>query len=139
VAAHGLRVTTVSPGLMRTGSPINASFKGQHDQEFAWFAIADSIPGMSIGAERAAGQILEACRYGDPELTISLPAKLAVMAAAVAPTVFAGLMAAAVRFLPGPAGPSGDHTERGRDTRSPWAPSLVTTLSDRAAVVNNEV
>jgi len=79
VAAHGIRVTTVSPGLMRTGSPINASFKGQHDQEFAWFAIADSIPGMSIGAERAARQILEACRYGDPELTISLPAKVAVV------------------------------------------------------------
>jgi len=139
VAAHGIRVTTVSPGLMRTGSPINASFKGQHDQEFTWFAIADSIPGMSIGAERAARQILEACRYGDPELTISLPAKVAVIAAAVAPTVCAGLMAAAVRFLPGPAGPSGDHMERGRDTRSPWAPSLVTTLSDWAAVVNNEV
>ena len=44
-------------------------------QEFAWFAIADSIPGMSIGAERAARQILDACRYGDPELTISCPAK----------------------------------------------------------------
>jgi len=138
VAAHGIRVTTVSPGLMRTGSPINASFKGQQDQEFTWFAIADSIPGISIGAERAARQILDACRHGDPELTISLPAKAAVLASAVAPTVVAGLMAAAVRWLPGPTGPSGDSTERGRDTRSPWVPSLVTTLSDRAAVENNE-
>ena len=60
---------------MRTGSPVNAQFKGQHEAEYAWFAIADSLPGLSISAERAADQILEACRYGDPELTISLPAQ----------------------------------------------------------------
>jgi len=139
VAAHGIRVTTVSPGLMRTGSPVNASFKGQQDQEFTWFAIADSIPGMSIGAERAARQILDACRHGDPELTISLPAKAAVIASAVSPAIVAGIMAAAVRFLPGPTGPDGDRQKRGKDTHSRWAPSLVTTLSDRAAVANNEV
>ncbi|MEO7273631.1 MAG: SDR family NAD(P)-dependent oxidoreductase [Vicinamibacterales bacterium] len=139
VAQFGVHVTTVSPGLMRTGSPINAEFKGQHDQEFAWFAIADAIPGMSIGAERAARQIVDACRHGDPELTISVPAKAAVLASALAPTVFAELMAAVVRCLPASTGASGDRPERGKDTRSPWAPSAVTTLSDRAAVGNNEM
>jgi NAD(P)-dependent dehydrogenase (short-subunit alcohol dehydrogenase family) len=139
VAQHGVRVTTVSPGLMRTGSPVNAEFKGQHDQEFAWFAVADSIPGLSIGAERAARQIVDACRHGDPELTISLPAKVAVLASAIAPTVFAEIMAAAVRFLPGPAGADGDRLERGKDAESAWAPSVVTTLSDRAAEANNEL
>ena len=139
VAPHGIRVTTVSPGLMRTGSPINAEFKGQHEQEFTWFAVADSIPGMSIGAERAARQIIDACRHGDPELTISLPALAAVLASALAPTVFAEIMAMVVRCLPAPAGADGDRLERGKDTESPWAPSVVTTLSDRAAVRNNEV
>src|SRR6185437_486047 len=31
---YGIRVTTVSPGLMRTGSPGHALFKGQHDAEY---------------------------------------------------------------------------------------------------------
>jgi len=139
VARHGVRVTTVSPGLMRTGSPINAEFKGQHDQEYTWFAIAAAVPLMSVGAERAARQIIDACRHGDPELTVGVTAKAAVLASAVAPTVFAEIMAAIVRCLPGPAGPGGDRLERGRDTRSSWAPSALTTLSDRAAEANNEV
>ena len=61
LAPHGIRVTTVSPGLMRTGSPVNAQVKGQHEAEYAWFAIADSLPGFSISAEHAADQILSAC------------------------------------------------------------------------------
>ncbi len=124
--AHGLTRSTPSS-------------RGSTISEFAWFAVADSIPGLSIGAERAARQIVDACRHGDPELTISLPAKVAVLASAIAPTVFAEIMAAAVRFLPGPAGADGDRLERGRDAESSWAPSAVTTLSDRAAEANNEL
>ena len=44
--ADGIYVTTVIPGLMRTGSPRNATFKGQHEAEFAWFSISDSLPGL---------------------------------------------------------------------------------------------
>ena len=61
-------VTTVFPGLMRTGTPVNAMFKGQRPQEYAWFAISDSLPLSSISPERAARQIIRACRYGDAEL-----------------------------------------------------------------------
>ena len=43
LAPYGIRVTTVSPGLMRTGSPMNAQVKGQHEAEYAWFAIADAL------------------------------------------------------------------------------------------------
>ena len=139
LAPHGIRVTTVSPGLMRTGSPINADFKGRHKAEHAWFAIADSIPGLTISAERAAAQIVDACRYGDPELTITLPARAAAMANELAPATVARLMMVASKMLPGPAGPEGDQLRRGRESESKWAPSFATTLSDRAAVVNNEV
>jgi NAD(P)-dependent dehydrogenase (short-subunit alcohol dehydrogenase family) len=45
LAKDGSYVTTVCPGLMRTGSPFNAWFKGRHRDEFTWFAISDSIPG----------------------------------------------------------------------------------------------
>ena len=139
LAPHGIRVTTVSPGLMRTGSPVNAQIKGKHQAEYAWFAISDSIPGLTTSAENAAAQILEACRYGDPELTITLPAKLAVLANGIAPEAVARITALAVRLLPGPTGPEGDRIRRGRESESKWAPSVATTLSDRAALLNNEV
>jgi NAD(P)-dependent dehydrogenase (short-subunit alcohol dehydrogenase family) len=139
VASHGIRVTTVSPGLMRTGSPLNAQMKGQHEAEYAWFAISDALPGISISAERAAAHILEACRYGDPELTITLPARAAAMLNELAPHAVATMMSAAARVLPGAVGPEGDRPRRGRESESRWAPSFATTLSDRAAVLNNEV
>jgi NAD(P)-dependent dehydrogenase (short-subunit alcohol dehydrogenase family) len=61
----GIYVTTVIPGLMRTGSPRNATFKGQHRAEYAWFSISDSLPLVSISAEHAARRIIDACRHGD--------------------------------------------------------------------------
>jgi NAD(P)-dependent dehydrogenase (short-subunit alcohol dehydrogenase family) len=139
LSRHGIRVTTVAPGLMRTGSPMNAQMKGRHRAEYAWFAIADSIPGLSIDAERAASQILDACRHGDAELTITPQAKLAVMANAVAPGAVARAMAIVSRLLPPPTGMSGDVMRKGRESESRWAPSIATRLSDRAAVANNEV
>ena len=138
LAPHGIRVTTVSPGLMRTGSPMNAQVKGQHEAEYAWFAIADSLPGTSASADRAASQILSACAYGDPELTITLAARAATVMTALTPTALARVMAIVARVLPGPGGPDGDRSRRGRESESKWAPSLATTLSDRAAVLNNE-
>ena len=139
LAPHGIRVTTVTPGLMRTGSPMNAEMKGDHEREYAWFAIASSLPGLTISADRAAAQIINACRYGDPELTITLAAKFAVVANAVASTAVAHVTEAAARLLPGPVGEEGDVGKRGRESESRWAPSAATTLSDRAAVVNKEV
>jgi NAD(P)-dependent dehydrogenase (short-subunit alcohol dehydrogenase family) len=136
---YGIRVTTVSPGLMRTGSPPNAQVKGQHEAEYAWFAIMDSTPGLSISAERAAHQIIDACRYGDPELTITAPARLAVAANAVAPTAVARAMMLVARLLPAPSTSEGDRPKPGRHSRSRWAPSLATALTDRAAASNNQL
>ena len=136
---YGIRVTTVSPGLMRTGSPVNASVKGQHEAEYAWFAISDSLPGLTVSAENAARQIIDACRYGDPELTITLPAKLAIIANHLAPGAVATAMIAANSILPGPNSERGDVDKRGGESTSKWAPSAATVLTDKAAVVNNEV
>ncbi len=137
---YGIRVTTVAPGLMRTGSPMNAQFKGQHDVEYAWFKVSSSIPGLTIAAERAARRIVEACRYGDPSLTITPQAKLAAAMNAVAPNAVARAMMAVSRMLPARTGPSGNEIVKGRDTqpRTRWTPSVVTALTDRAAVANNE-
>jgi NAD(P)-dependent dehydrogenase (short-subunit alcohol dehydrogenase family) len=136
---YGIRVTTVAPGLMRTGSPVNADVKGQHEAEYAWFAISDSLLGLSVSAENAARQILEACRYGDPELTISVPAKAAIIVNYLAPGAVARVLMVANRFLPGPTDAEGDRSKRGGESTSKWAPSAATVLTDKAAVVNNEV
>jgi NAD(P)-dependent dehydrogenase (short-subunit alcohol dehydrogenase family) len=136
---YGIRVTTVSPGLMRTGSPLNADFKGQHDLEYTWFAISDSIPGLTISAERAARKIIESCRYGDPELTITLPAKLAAKLNHVAPRTVAHAMAIANSMLPGATDSEGNRLRRGRESETKWTDSFATVLTHRAAVANNEV
>jgi NAD(P)-dependent dehydrogenase (short-subunit alcohol dehydrogenase family) len=138
---YGIRVTTVAPGLMRTGSPLNAQFKGQHEAEYIWFKVASSIPGVTVGAERAARQILDACRYGDPALTITLQAKLLAAANVVVPATVARAMMLVTRLLPPPGGSSGDALKKGLESeaKSKWTPSLVTKLTDNAALANNEV
>jgi len=135
---YGIRVTTVNPGLMRTGSPRNANMKGQHESEYAWFAIADALPGVSVSAESAARQIIDACRFGDSDLTISPQARAATWANAIVPSLVAAGMMLATRFLPGPTGSEGDRQKRGWESQSRWAPSFVTQLGDQAAVRNNE-
>lgn len=137
---ENILVTTVYPGLMRTGSPVNAMFKGQRPQEYAWFAISDSLPLASINAERAAKQIIEACRRGDAERVITVQAKLAILARHLAPEVFADAMALMNRLLPEPAAPAdGDAGRPGRESESEWAPSTLTKPTYEAAERNNEL
>jgi NAD(P)-dependent dehydrogenase (short-subunit alcohol dehydrogenase family) len=135
----GIYVTTVCPGLMRTGSPFNAWFKGNHRAEFAWFVISDSMPVATIDARRAAAQVIDACRYGDAELVITVPAKLAILASALMPESTAAIMAVANRLLPAPGNNADNASRSGWQSQSEWAPSRLTTLSDRAAAQNNEV
>ena len=66
VMKDGIYVTTVCPGLIRTGSPRNAWFKGQHKLEYAWFALSDSLPGVSMSADRCADQIIDASGTATP-------------------------------------------------------------------------
>jgi NAD(P)-dependent dehydrogenase (short-subunit alcohol dehydrogenase family) len=132
-------ITTVSPGLMRTGSPFNAWFKGRHRQEFAWFAVADSTPLLTIDAGRAARQIVHACECGDAELVVGWPAKLAVIANALSPAAMAAGMRIASAVLPQAGEVSGDRAHSGWQSLSPWAPSRLTRLTERAAVVNNQL
>jgi NAD(P)-dependent dehydrogenase (short-subunit alcohol dehydrogenase family) len=136
---YGIRVTTVTPGLMRTGSPVNVDVKGKHQAEYAWFVISDSLPGLSTSAEHAAANIIDACRYGDSELTITMPARIAMVANNVAPRFVARAMEVANRLLPGPNGAEGDRRKRGSESTSRWAPSAATVLTDRAALANNEI
>src|ERR1044071_18151 len=134
----GIKVTTVCPGLMRTGSPRNADFKGQHRYEYAWFSISDALPLLTVSAENAARQIVRACKRGQAELVISIPAKIAVLCDALFPEATSQMLAMVNQLLPGPGG-VGSETMKGKESSSAWSPSWLTTLNDEAAVRNNEV
>jgi NAD(P)-dependent dehydrogenase (short-subunit alcohol dehydrogenase family) len=138
LAKERIIVTTVCPGLMRTGSPRNAFFKGQHRAEYTWFSIIDALPLTSLSAEKAARQIIAACKRGDAEVVLSLPAKLATVVHGLCPGWTADLLGLVnALLLPAPGG-IGSAQLPGKDSISPLAPSALTRLSDRAAQRNNE-
>jgi NAD(P)-dependent dehydrogenase (short-subunit alcohol dehydrogenase family) len=138
LAREGIVVTTVCPGLMRTGSPRNADFKGHHRAEYAWFSVSDSLPGLSMDARRAARQIVRACRRGDAEIVLSLPAKAAVTLQCLVPSLVNGVLQLANRALPGPGG-VGRARVKGRDSESFVSPSILTVLGDSAAHKFNQI
>jgi short-subunit dehydrogenase len=135
---HGIRVTTVLPGPMRTGSPPNAQFKGRYQQEYAWFALMDALPLLSISAERAATKIVEACRRGAPRLSIGVQTKAAVALNELLPGMSAQVTSLMNRLLPA-ADPNGSKEPHvGWESHSAVAPSWLTYLSDQATHHNNE-
>jgi len=133
----GIVVTTVCPGLMRTGSPPNATFKGQHRAEYAWFSISDSLPVSTIQAERAARQIIAGCRRGDAEVILSIQAVVAIKFHQLFPELSADIRALVNRLLPA-AGGIGVRRAKGADSGSALSPSWLTALGDEAAKRNNE-
>jgi NAD(P)-dependent dehydrogenase (short-subunit alcohol dehydrogenase family) len=136
LSKDGIRVTTVVPGLMRTGSPRHALFKGRHRAEHGWFSIADALPGLSMDAERAARQIVAALRRGRAEVVLSIPARAGRLVAQIWPGLTADALGLATRLLP---------SDGVRDRRPGWAsasslsPSWLTRLGDRAGRRLNQV
>ena len=135
---EGIAVTTVCPGLMRTGSPRNASFKGEHRAEYAWFVLGASLPFTSMNADRAARQIVSATAHRRAHVILGWQAKLVALAHGVAPGVIEAMMAGMARLLPS-AGGIGALSATGEQSQSPITRSFVTALDDRAAKANNEL
>jgi short-subunit dehydrogenase len=83
--SRGIHVLTVVPGLMRTGSYLNAEFTGAAKQEFALFSVLGNLPPFSVAADYAARCILRALENQQYTCTISVPAKLLIAAEALLP------------------------------------------------------
>jgi short-subunit dehydrogenase len=81
----GIRVTTVCPGLMRTGGEAHANFVGNIDAERRWFNFAANTPGIAVTAKHAANRIYHAVESGRAEITISPQAWLAARFAGLCP------------------------------------------------------
>ena len=131
-------VTTVCPGLMRTGSTRNAEFKGKHRAEHTWFSVSGSLPVISMDADRAARQIVAACQRGTAEIVLSLPFKVAARVHGLMPGTTANVLGLVNRVLPA-AGGIGTTRARGHESATPVSESFLTALGKRAAERNNEV
>ncbi|HEX5657434.1 MAG TPA: SDR family NAD(P)-dependent oxidoreductase, partial [Polyangiales bacterium] len=100
VAKDGVSVTTVTPGLMRTGSYVYATMRGQRDKEYLWFTAGLNLPFTSLASELAARRILRAAALRQAESTLTLGTRLLVIANAMAPNLMARMLAFQDRLLP---------------------------------------
>jgi len=139
LARDGILVTTICPGLMRTGSPRHAFFKGRPRAEYAWFSISDSLPGLSMDVDRAAREVVEALSAGEAGRVLSLPGKVGALAHGLFPGFTAELLGLVNRCLPSSQGNEGGVRLKGEDSMSALSPSWLTRLGDRAAKRNNQI
>jgi len=133
LAGKGIKVVTIAPGLMRTGSHLNAFFKGDREHETMWFSLGATLPGISMSAERAGRQIVDAAKRGDAEKILGVPANFLARWHALFPGLTTDILGWVNRVLL-PGGTS-THLGRGRDAAvlgTPWM-SALTVLGRRAA------
>ena len=135
LAGSGISVTTVVPGLMRTGSPVNVSYRGRPEAEFQWFAAGDTLPFTSMDAQEAARRIVLAMRRREKEVTLGWQAKLLRMAHGLAPGAVLTALGLVNRLLPS----SGQAPRRvvGKQMESS-APAYVRRTLERAAASTNQ-
>ncbi len=131
----GVLVTTIAPGLMRTGSYLNALFKGQQEQEYTWFALGAALPLVSMDAERAARQVVRALQRGEAERVLTVPATLLARFQGLFPGTTAEVLGLINRFiLPPPAlGATGAARGRELEARAPSRMRQVLTTLGRSA------
>jgi short-subunit dehydrogenase len=134
-------VTTVVPGLMRTGSHENAEFAGKRDEEFTWFGLGASLPVLSMDAERAARQIVAGVAQRRSEIFLTPAGQIVSRVAQVVPELTTTVLHAVQNLaLPDPDGEAAG--VRGRRLRGTLpAPVLgpLTSLGRAAAARFNQV
>lgn len=138
LAKEGISVVTVAPGLMRTGSPVNALFKGKHHAEYTWFSIADSLPLLSMSAKKAAQHIVRATQRRSVEITLGLPAKILALVHGTFPQLTIKILGIVNRFLPRTGQAEGFDRSIGKESETPLSQSFLTTLGQKAAQTYNE-
>jgi NAD(P)-dependent dehydrogenase (short-subunit alcohol dehydrogenase family) len=131
LSKDGISVTTIVPGLMRTGSPVNAFFKGEAEKEFTWFSLGAATPVTAMSAERAARRIVQATRRREAEVTLSWQAKVLRTVHDLFPGTTTDVLALVNRLLPEAGGPT--QQQRGMELSTALAPSAVTAPMNRAA------
>ena len=137
---HNVYVTTVCPGTVRTGSPLHATFKGDVEAEYEWFATGDNTPGLSISTERMAAKIIDGLEHGDAEVITPWTAKLQSLFQGVAPGVATEVATLIDRLLPDAAGAAGANrtSATGREADVGQLPAYTAEMQAEAAAEFNE-
>ena len=138
LAQEGIHVLTVAPGLMRTGSQVNAFAKGKHEAEYTWFSLAATLPITSISAKRAAQQIARATQHQKTELIITFQARLLDRFHAFFPGLTASVLTIVDRLLPKAGETQGLDRSKGMDSQTPLSRSFLTALGQKAARTYNQ-
>lgn len=133
--AKGIHVTTVLPGLMRTGSHLQAWFKGDRPAEFALFALIGGSPGTSMSAERAARLILSAAARGRADAVIPFSYRQLAKLSACAPNATIATLAAVNEMMPGP---QTRFATQGKQLSVSTLVKGVTRMNEKAADRNNQ-
>ncbi|WP_375430394.1 SDR family NAD(P)-dependent oxidoreductase [uncultured Friedmanniella sp.] len=113
LAGTGVKVTTVAPGLMRTGSHLRAEFTGNQGAEYAWFAPSATLPGIAMNPERAAVRIVDGVLAGRAYVLLSLLTKIGARVNGLAPSTTAALLGVFARLLPAGPPPEATSTVQG--------------------------
>ena len=140
LAPKGIQVLTIVPGLMRTGSFLNALFKGKQKDEFEWFGLSANLPGMSMDVERASSQIIGAMLGGRSEHILTLPAQLLARFHGAFPELSGAVMALVNRYVLPDAEGGSKRSVPGHevDAGTPGLFRFLTSLGRAAAVRMNE-
>ncbi|MFT3775662.1 MAG: SDR family oxidoreductase [Minicystis sp.] len=137
LAREGIRVTTVFPWLMRTGSFYNAEFAGDRLGEFTWFSAGASLPLLTVSARRAARRVVRAARDGETIVHLGLPSAILARVHGLAPALTVRAMGLVNRLLPrAPDRPEG--SRRGRAIPGARRIGRLLAFGDRAARAYNE-
>ncbi len=131
LARKKIAVTTVCPGLMRTGSPRNAAFKGQNRAEYGWFSLSAALPFTSVSAHCAARRIVDATIAGERLVVLTLQAQLLATIQHLFPKAALAALDVAAGLLPKEGG-IGSESARGYESGSPLTDSFLSALSKRA-------
>lgn len=132
LSKEGIKVTTVVPSLMRTGSHVNAMFKGKHTGEYTWFSLGASLPIAAMSARRAARRIVRAARVGETEVLLGWQAQIVGRLHGVMPGFITNWLALDNRLMPAPGGIE-QQRRTGKESESPVTRSFLTGLGRRAA------
>lgn len=136
--SKGIRVTTVCPGLMRTGSHVHAKFAGDREREYRWFSLSASLPLISTSARHAAKRVVCATACGRSEITITPQALIAATFAQALPACTATAMHLANSLvLPAPLEGGEMALLPGEQVRGKELTGLI-ALGQRAAGAYNE-
>jgi short-subunit dehydrogenase len=124
LSGRGISVTSVLPGVMRTGSAIHARFRGDVKREFEWFSASAALPLLAIPAERAAKAIVSASLRRKRFVVLGLPAKVLRIAQALFPNLTLATLRYVGQLLPRPKGLPEQKAVVGKELkrRSPRAP-----------------